>query len=348
VRVGNYRVRTPTVVLVVFAVVVVGAVVVGGATSATAFGTFNPNWEGTSDLRAIADEAGAESEVVTNTTAYDGYGNDTVAVVLAPDEGYTQAEIARIEAFLERGGTVLVADHTGTGNELLSALGAEARIEGTLLRDDRNYYRDPALPEATNVSTHPLPEDVGSLTLNYGTAVEPGEATVLASSSPFGYLDANGNEQVDDNETLDSYPVATTENVSGGQVLVVGDPSAFINVMAEREGNRRFARNLFGTGDRVLIDASHTGGVPPLVGLLLAIRDSAVAQFGLVGVGLLVVLGWQRGRFERTAEPRIDRQPSTETLAETAAERYPGFDGERLQRLMKGIKSINHENGDDE
>jgi hypothetical protein len=348
VRVGGYEVDTPRAVLAVFAVVTVSALVVGGATSAAAFGAFNPSWEGTTDVRDIAGETGAETVVVDNTTEYEAYGNETVAVVLSPNESYTEAEIERTEAFLDRGGTLLVADRDGTANELLAALGADARIDGALLRDDRAYYRDPALPRATNVEDHPLTEDVDALTLNYGTAVEPGDATVLVSSSDFGYLDRNENEAIDDDETLDSYPVATTENVSEGRVVVVGDASAFINVMAERPGNRQFARNLFSSGDTVLVDTSHSGGVPPLIAALLTVRGSLPLQFGLVGAGLLVVFGWQRRAFDRGDDEELRRRPSPETLADSATDRYPGFDRARVRRLMKGIKSITSQRGDDE
>jgi hypothetical protein len=131
-------------------------------------------------------------------------------------------------------------------------------------------------------------------------------------------------------------------------VVVVSDPSAFINVMAEQPGNRQFARNLFSEDDTVLVDASHSGGVPPLISVLLAIRGSPMLQFGTVGLGLLVVFVWQRGVFDRTDDEAFDRRPTPELLAESAADSHPEFDRGRIQRLMKGIKSINSERGDDE
>ena len=347
-RVRGHEVDTPRAVLVLFALVTVSTLVFGAATSVAAFGAYNPSWEGTTDVREIAGDTGAETTVANNATEYDDYGEGTVAVVLAPEESYTDAEIERIEAFLDRGGTLLVADRDGTGNELLAALGADARVDGALLRDERNYYRDPALPRATNVGEHPLTEGVDELTFNYGTAVEPGDSTVLVSSSGFGYLDRNENGGVDDEEELNARPVATTENVSDGRVVVVGDPSAFINVMAERPGNRQFARNLFSEGDTVLVDTSHSGGVPPLISALLTVRASSVLQFGLVGVGLLVVFGWQRRAFDRSDEEELRRRPTTETLADSATDRYPAFERSRVRRLMKGIKSMTPQGGDDE
>lgn len=347
-RLGGYEISVPRAVVVAFGVVVVGALVYGGATSVTAFGAFNPSWEGTSDLRGQADEAGAETAIATNTTTYEAYGNDTVAVVLAPSESYNETEISRIQAFLDRGGTLLVADRDGTANELLAALGAEARVDGALLRDERNYYRDPALPVANNVSNHTLTDGVDALTLNYGTAVEPGESTVLVSSSEFGYLDRDRNDQLDDDETLGSYPVATTEPAGEGRVVVVGDASAFINAMAERDGNRAFATNLFEDAGTVLIDTTHSGDVPPLIAGLLAVRGSPALQGGLVGVALVLVFGWQQGIYSRETNPTADGRPAPEALADSAAEEYPSLDRRRLGRLMKGIKSISSGRDDDE
>ena len=347
-RLGGYEITVPRAVVVAFAVVVVGALLYGGATSVAAFGAFNPSWEGSSDLRAQADEAGAETAIATNTTAYEAHGNDTVAVVLAPSESYNETEIERIQAFLDRGGTLLVADRSGTASELLAALGAEARVDGALLRDERNYYRDPALPVANNVSNHTLTGGVDALTLNYGTAVEPGESTVLVSSSEFGYLDRDRNDQLDDDETLGSYPVATTEPAGEGRVVVVGDASAFINAMAERDGNRAFATNLFEDAGTVLIDTTHSGDLPPLIAALLAVRASPALQGGLVGVALVLVFGWQQGIYSRETNVTADGRPDPEALADAAAEKYPSLDRSRLGRLMKGIKSISSGRDDDE
>jgi len=348
VRIGTYEVDVPRALLAGFAVVVIGALVYGGATSVAAFGAFNPSWEGTSDLRGLADDAGADTEVARNTTAYEAHGNETVAVVVAPDEAYTAEEVRRIEAFLERGGTLLIAARSGTANELLEALDAEVRLDGDVLRDEQQYYRAPALPEATNVTEHNLTRDVDSLTLNYGTAVEPGEATVLVASSEFAYLDRNGNEQVDEAERLGSYPVATTESVEDGRLIVVSDGSAFINVMADRPGNRAFATNAFNGSETVLIDTSHSGDVPPVISALLTVRGSPPLQGGLVAVALLFVFGWQTGLLTRGDEDGVERRPDADTLADTATDRYPSMERRRVGRLMKGIKSISSQRGDDE
>jgi hypothetical protein len=280
----------PRVALVGFAIVVCIAVGVGGATSGAAFDAFNPEWDGASDLRTTVEQTDSEPVIARNTTRYDEYGANTTAFVLSPSEEYTTADVARIRAFLDRGGTLVVADRAGPhGHALLAALGADARPEGPLLRDERHYYRDPALPVATEVGNHSLVDGVDTLTINYGTAVEPGGATVLASTSEYAYLDRDGNETLSENETLASYPVATVEPIGEGAVVTVGDASIFINVMQERDGNRAFITALVAETEHVLIDISRTGSPPPLIAALLIVRESVLLQTG-IGIGALVLL----------------------------------------------------------
>lgn len=280
----------PRVALVAFVLVVGAAFVVGGATSGVAFDAFNPDWDGTSELQSVVEADGSEPIIVQNTTRYEEYGADTTAFVLAPDEAYTEADIERIRAFLDRGGTLVVADRDGPhGAALLAELGANARPAGPLLRDERHYHRDPALPIATNVSNHTLVDGVDTLTLNYGTAIEANGATVLVSSSSYAYLDRDGSGSLSDNETLASHPVATVEPIGNGSVVAVSDPSIFINVMQERDGNRAFISALVSETDHALIDITRSGSPPPLMALLLMVRESVLLQaaIGLSGLAVL-------------------------------------------------------------
>lgn len=286
----SFDLDVPRLALVGFVLVVSGALVVGGATSSVAFDAFNPDWDGTSDLQAAVEEADSEPVIVRNTTRYDEYGANATAFVLAPNEEYTADDAARIRAFLERGGTLVVADRDGPhGHALLAALGASARPAGPVLRDERHYYRDPALPIATEVDNHTLVEGVASLTLNYGTAIEPNGTEPLVSTSEYAYLDRDGSGTLSDNETLASYPVATVEPVGDGAVVTVGDPSLFINVMTERSDNRAFITALVAETDHALIDISRTGSPPPLVAVLLSVRESLLLQIA-IGLGGLALL----------------------------------------------------------
>lgn len=358
----------PRLLLAGLALAVLLGVVVAGTTSAAVFGVYNPGWEGSSELRGVAEAAGAEPAVVTNTTRYAAVDPGTaVAVVLSPDRAYTDREAARVRAFVRAGGTLVVAEDFGSnGGPLLAAVGAETRFEGALVRDERSAWRSPAMPVATGVtnrSATPYTEGVGSLTLNYATVLEPGpNATVLVRSSPFAYLDTNGDGTIGPGESLGARPVVAVEPVGEGRVVAVSDPSLFLNAMLEREGNRRFARNLFGTGDRVLLDASGST-VPPLSAALLAVRSSPALGFGLAAVVLSLVgawgLGWTsrlrssvRARLPWTTGRGTDRPVSSgvdvDALTAYVRRRHPEWDEARARRVAQGVLPGRGERREDE
>ncbi|PGF17131.1 hypothetical protein CP556_14055 [Natrinema sp. CBA1119] len=349
----------PRVLLVALAVALLVSLGAVSATSSAAFGPYNPSWDGSSALRQdAANDEGVESHLVRDTAEYGELpADETVAFVIAPERPYEGADADRIRKFVADGGTLVVLENFGEpGNALLADIGTEARVNGQLLRDERHHFRGPTMPVATGVGNHTMTADVDQLTFNYGTAVDPGNATVLVSSSDFAYLGPEGDELTEQTE-LRSYPVATVENVSDGRVVVVGDPSITINAMYDEPDNAAFVRGLYADADHVVFDRSHGPSVPPLIGAILTIRDSPLAQLfiGGVGIGLVAMLSRVRvrsvleaarsrlpARF-RPADSRVGG-PATPGLsdaerAEYLRRRYPEWDEDQIQRV---IAALNH------
>ena len=347
----------PQVVLVGLLVATVLGIGVAASTSTASFSLYNARWDGASDLDAVAQGPNTTVELLQSTDGYaDVPPNRSVAVVLSPDDPYTDAERRRVRAFVRDGGTLVVAeDFEGGGNRLLAAVGARARIDGRPLRDERASAQSPAFPAARNVSEHPLTTGVDRLVLNHGSAVTPNGATVLVRSSEYAYLDANGNADLDAEETMQRSPVATVESVGEGRVIVTGDPSLFINAMLDRTGNRRFAENVL-SESHVLLDYSHAGSLPPLAALRLTLQDSALLQ-GLVGLAGIALIGaWGRlgrddaegvlawlsergpiggriGRDDAGRPPAVD----SDALRAELAERHPDWTGDRVDRVANRI-----------
>ena len=295
-------------VALVLAVSVTGAV--GASTSASAYGTFNPAWDGGTDLRTAIADTGTEPYVVLEAADYDALDpTATAVVVLSPTEPYDAATRARLAAYVESGGTLVVAeDFRPHANPLLSAVGARARVTGEPLRDNLRNSRTPAFPLATNVShggsaageptDATLTRDVDALALNHPSTVAPNGATVLVSSSPFGYHDTNRNATLDATEEVGRYPVVTAEQVGAGRVVVVSDPSLFINAMQPSASNRQFVRNVATAHERVGVDDSHTGGQPPLAVALVRLQHDPLLHVvvGVVGLGAVLLGGRYAGR----------------------------------------------------
>ncbi|MFB6130397.1 MAG: DUF4350 domain-containing protein, partial [Salinigranum sp.] len=323
-----------------------------GSTSGSSFGAFNPSWQGATQLRHDAVDAGAEATVITDVREYGAVDpGSTVAFVLSPDAPYGANDSATVNRFVRSGGTLVVAEDYGPhANPLLARLGADARVDGRLLRDERHYYRSPNLTVATNVSATPLTAGVDRLTLNHGTAVRPGGARVLVNSSSYVYLDGNRNARLDEGEQMRSYPVATVESVGRGRVVVVGDPSLFINAMLDRPNNRRFVTDLVSGHGTVLLDYSHARRLPPLAAATLLLRRQPALQalgglFAVVLVALVAgnaasiraVAGGTRGESSDPSRPDPDR------LARAVRRRHPDWERDRVRRVVAGVIYVRRE-----
>jgi len=351
----------PRTVLLVVLVVVNLALIGAVSTSGAPYGPFNTGWDGTSDLRQTVSETDGEVTLAHAASEYEEPRPDqTVAFVVSPQREYGPTDVARVRQFLSRGGTLVVASDDNRTNRLLDRLGVETRIDGRPVRDDRNNFRGPSLPVATNVPAHPLTRDVDQLTLNYGTVLnvtrdrnrstlerrdENRSTRILVNSSGFAYLDSNANGALDENEILREYPVVALERVGSGRVVVVSDGSVFTNAMLERDGNRQFARTLAAQHEHVLLDSSHGHPLPPLVVGLLVVRDTPLLQFALGGAALTLVALWtlrpsirlpdwlSRDGATTGSQYRLD----ADELAAFLTERHPDWDDEQVERVTKAI-----------
>ena len=358
------RASVPHLVLYALLIAIGLALVIAASTTGAAFGVYNLEWDGTSDFRELADQH-SESHVVLETTRYDQTNaNGTVAVVLAPTEPYGPNETQRLRRFVQAGGTLLVADDFGTsGNALLAELGVSARFIGLPLRDERHYYRAPSLPVATQVTETQYTQTVEQLTLNRATAIEAGNATVMAATSPFAYLDRNETGNLSATDELGSYPVVTTESLGDGQVIAVSDPSLFINAMLSEPDNTAFATAVVAAHDQALLDYSHAGTQPPLAAALLRFQSSPLLQavVGALGVGVIWSHSWLGtvglrltrrlagaivpARWQYRLPGKLRQSPHERTgvdedaIFATLQARYPEWDDDQLRRAMTDVLS---------
>jgi hypothetical protein len=347
-------------------------VLVGATTSAAGFSPYNPNWDGNSEFRELADSRG-ELTVASNTDRYGSINpTTTVGFVFVPDRAYGSDDATRVRQFVEAGGTLVVADNYGPhGNALLDEIGATARFDGRILRDDRTNLGSPSLPVVGDTGDHRLVSGVDGLTLNYGTAVEPSAATPIINSSNVSYLVANDSETLDDDTELQSSPVVTVESVGSGEVIVVGDPSLFINSMLDESDNRQFVTALVSQRTHTLLDGSHTAATPPLVGATLALRSSPVLAGGVIAVliGMIAAVGRQgssilpwrqwlvdvQSRVTSTTSQRESIAVETgslrtdpDVLKDRLREQHPNWDEDRLDRVIAGVLSTDTDSPDNE
>lgn len=337
----------PRALLIGLSLVVAIAIVIGGTSSASAFSGYNPTWEGTSDLRTLADEQEVEPVIIQNTTRYNNATpTTTVGLILSPETNYTSAEMAHIEEFVRSGGTLIVAEDFGTAsNNLLSTLGVNSTVDGRLLRDERFYGGSPSMPIVSVRQTR-YTETAEEVVFNRGTAINASGSTVIARSSNYSYIDQNLNSQLDESETLEQYPVATAESIAAGEVIVIGDPSIFINAMLGQSDNSVLAEDLLQGHESLYVDVSHAGGIPPLVTGRLLLQRSALIQTVIGTMILLAVAYWEPIYHRITyvknnlSDRPVDSADADPEVAERiVAAEFQDWSRDRVRRITKEVMS---------
>lgn len=271
--------------------VVVLLVVVWFFPSNDDFQAGNPFWNGTRDMSLVA----PASPLADLSALPLSPGGSTL--ILIPYLDFTPAELDELHDFVDGGGTLVLADDYGYGNEVLEHLGLAARFSGQVLLDPLFNYKNGWLPKIPHLESSAITVNADSLVFNHATCLTGvEEADILASSSSFSFLDRNGNQVRDGDEPAGPLPVISRHSLGSGQLILISDPSVFINSMGEVGSNRVLVQNIAAiTTEELLIDQSH---LPPsnldqTRGFLAYVRgflSTPAATVGLIAVVLAVVL----------------------------------------------------------
>lgn len=202
------------------------------------FRTGNPFWNG---LTTVTTDF--KISTITSFDSLPSSSKETVLIVI-PYGGFTRAELDELSQYVSLGGTIVVMDDYGYGNQILSHLGLTMRFTGKPLLDPLFDYKNKWFPRITDFTQTPITKNVTSIVLNYASSLtNTSDATVIAWSSRFSFLDLNGNSMWDTDEPTGPLPVAACIRVSQGYVVAVSDPSILINSMINMDDNRAFIMN---------------------------------------------------------------------------------------------------------
>lgn len=186
----------------------------------------NSNWNGLMQFRDLVMGMGFEFSEVTKLEWGD-LGADEILVFLYPQQ---TVDPAQLDAFIQAGGHVIVADDFGEAQNALARIGA-IRLDLATLRAENYYEGRTWAPIATVTPGHPISLDVEPIVTNHPAALGHLAGGTVVAGFPDGALIVAGERGT-------------------GRFVAVADPSIFINRMLEFPGNLRVAVNMLHWLDR--------------------------------------------------------------------------------------------------
>ncbi|MHB1262010.1 MAG: DUF4350 domain-containing protein [Thermoplasmatota archaeon] len=210
----------------------------------------------------------------------------TLVVVLSPPRAASAGDAEALTSFLERGGTVLVADDFGQANSLTTAFGvAFERVR--LVDPDGN----------ATVARIEGREHLIGLDGPTGLKLTPGgSAEVLAWSSNASFLDRDGNGLIGAADPVGPFPVLAEVEVGteGGRLFALSDSAPLLAEGADAAGNAAFRLAILDAalpeGGIVLFDEGQSVSDPALASLAAAVQAAANAPWRYVLLGLAGIL----------------------------------------------------------
>lgn len=214
----------------------------------------NPFWNGLGDIMKQYPVQGINSLADLPSSP------EGTTLIAIPYLEYTTAEIRQLREFGTRGGRIILADDYGYGNGVLEGLELKPRFTNQVLVDPMVNYKNEQFPRIIHLLPDPMTEGVDNLVLNHATSlINVESADILALSSSFSFLDTNNDGKRSDDEIEERLPVISRHSLGQGQLILIADPSLFINGMTF-EGNTSFIRNISAGSSIIYIDQSH---LPP-------------------------------------------------------------------------------------
>lgn len=201
----------------------------------------NTSWNGLRELQEDYNLVPLPSETLTKGLS----GNNIVLSI--PYREPTVQDVAELKSYVESGGVLIIADDHGFGNTILSGLGISARFHGGSLIDPLFNLGDNGFLIINDIEPSLLTTNVSSLALNYATGLKIETGTIVANSSSFSFMDLDLDGFQDEQEPTGPFPVIAHIGIGEGELILISDPSIFINAMVHTESNPDFISNIFGS-----------------------------------------------------------------------------------------------------
>lgn len=215
----------------------------------------NPFWNGFSTIDAKM-----------KATAIDSFDNlpsnpAGTALLLVPYEPFSVSELNKLSSYVSQGGTLVILDDYGYGNQVLNAVKSKMIFSGVPMLDPLFNFKSKQLPIIANFANNTITANITSIVLNHATCLKgTSEATIIAYSSSFSFLDVNGTGSFSSDDPNGPFPYAAYQKIDQGYIVALADPSILINGMIYQGNNLQFINNIVklnGDNAKIFVDQGH-------------------------------------------------------------------------------------------
>jgi len=259
----------------------------------------NPSWNGARSI--IANMSASPLESFADLAVLP----QKATLIVVPYLEFSPVDLDKLRRFVGRGGILVLADDYGFGNQVLEHLGLKARFSGIALIDPLYYHRQKWLPQILHFIPDPITSDIQSLILNHATCLTGiEESDVLALSSTVSFLDRGGHQMYNEEDPHGPLPVISRHYLGNGQVILIADPSIFINSMQGIDDNHTLIQNLVSTSpygiffDQSHLPASNLRQAKTLLATIYGLLITPPGKAGLVllALGIALIPVWYKRR----------------------------------------------------
>jgi len=238
-------------------------------------------------------------------------------------------------------------------------VGTAVTFNTSLLYDNSSYWAGDTYPVIStfSASNSSFTKNITQLYFNYGTAldVKDNSVTVLAKSSSSSYFVAPGQSNMSKGEK----PVLAYVDYGKGKVVLLSDPSVFINSM-DKGDNKKLFNNVVATligGDKsapVLFDESHRAAQPLWNAAYDRIQASDIIKYALVLLTMalfVAMVNIQRIHARRLERPTISLtniSVDENIIISDIVERNPGWAEGRIKKLARRLRTREQEKENDD
>ncbi|WP_175060103.1 DUF4350 domain-containing protein [Thermococcus sp. 2319x1] len=299
------------------------------------FSVFNTKWNGASQFGKLLYEESRVIPVITSYNSFDLSEREGTLLILGPDMAYSSLEVEEVKSFLNKGGTLVLIDDFGTGNDILRGLNLSARFLG-ITPIDVFYSKNYNFPELVRILDPQLSVGVDRLILNVPSAIIGANGSIYTSK-----VTVVGNNQRE-------LPIMSEVKYGKGRIILFADPSVFINDMFDK--NEPFIRNFvrYLNADTVYIDEAHHSNFNPYaVGTLVIKRnlDRVRAFYVVLAVAVIAILvesGLALKGVGKVLEVILGKifKEEEKTLDDVVEElKREGYDEKTLKKIIREIQT---------